>query len=119
MTRQSIHHHEGSKYLKRIHPASVASVYEDNSIDVDVYCVLEAFNVECQATGHAIKKLLCAGQRKKGNRLEDLMGAMAALNRAIDLQEGIESRQVKSVPTGKASNPNSISSVVKRKGIVK
>ena len=85
--RASVKQHEGNKYLRRIHPAYDASVFEDNSIEVDVYSVLVAFNVTCPATQHAIKKLLCAGLRSKGSKKDDLIGAMAALNRAIDLAE--------------------------------
>lgn len=33
-----------------------------------------------------VKKLLCAGQRDKGSKKEDLIGALAALNRAIELE---------------------------------
>jgi hypothetical protein len=56
-------------------------------INVDVYSVLEAYKVTCPARAHAIKKLLCAGQRGKGEELADLIGALAAVNRAIDLQK--------------------------------
>lgn len=78
----SIKNHEGKKYLRTIWPAT-----EGQPVDIDVYCVLEAFKVECQAVGHAIKKLLCAGMRGKGNVLQDLIGAQAALARAIELQK--------------------------------
>lgn len=89
-TRQNIHHHEGKKYLRVIHPASTDVSRKELGMDpilVDVYEVLKAFDVQCPATQHAIKKLLAAGLRAKGIRLQDLEGAMAALNRAIDLEE--------------------------------
>ncbi len=82
--KQSIQNHEGKKYLRTIH-----SALPDNdrpSITVDVYCVLVAFNVTCPARAHAVKKLLSAGTRGKGDEMADLVGAMAAVNRAIDLQ---------------------------------
>lgn len=82
MTRQNINSHEGSKYIRIIHSCST-----ENSVAVDVYAVLKAFDVTCPARQHCIKKLLCAGLRGKGSQLDDLKGAMAALNRAIDLQE--------------------------------
>lgn len=85
MTRQAITQHEGFKYLRVIHSADAA---QDLSVRIDVYAVLEAFAVTCPARAHAIKKLLCAGLRGKGDELADLNGAMAALNRAIDLEEG-------------------------------
>lgn len=80
-----IENHEGKKYLRKISPALRGP--EQKPILVDVYCVLEAFGVTCQATGHAIKKLLCPGQRGKGDRLADLIGAKAALERAIEQEQ--------------------------------
>lgn len=56
-------------------------------IEVDVYAILEGFEVTCPAIQHAVKKLLFAGNRGKGSKLDDLKGALAAINRAIDLQE--------------------------------
>lgn len=67
----------GSKYLRDIQ-------LMDGK--VDVYAVLEAFNVECPARQHAIKKLLCAGLRGKGSTLQDLNETVDAVNRAIDLE---------------------------------
>lgn len=83
--RQNVLQHEGSKYLRTIRSAhrSVA----EKPISVDVYAVLEAFGVTCPARAHAVKKLLCCGQRGKGSELGDLKGVLAAVNRAIDLQE--------------------------------
>lgn len=77
--RKTIKDHEGVKYLRKIR-----SPVTGETIEVDVYAVLTAFGVPCHATGHAIKKLLCAGDRGKGSRIQDLQGAMAALNRAMD-----------------------------------
>lgn len=89
--RQSIYEHEGKKYIRTIHPVvkseGVNPITIHRPIPVDVYCVLNAFPTNCPATDHAIKKLLCAGERGKGNRLDDLNGAMSALNRAIDKEE--------------------------------
>lgn len=73
--------HEGSKYLR-----AIISPVDGALISVDVYAVLEAYQVTCQARGHAIKKLLCAGDRGKGDTLADLIGARAAIDRAIDLE---------------------------------
>lgn len=50
---------------------------------VDVYDVLLAFNVTCPARQHAIKKLLCAGIRGKGNEVQDLEESIVAINRSI------------------------------------
>lgn len=68
----------GSKYLRTL----VCTV--DNK--VDVYAVLEAFNVTCPAVQHATKKLLCAGIRGKGDTLQDLKEAKDAIERAIQLE---------------------------------
>lgn len=81
MTEQNINQHEGKKYLRKIHPADKVG----EPINVDVYSVLEAFNVTCPAIAHAIKKLLAPGQRGKGDAIADLKGVLAAVNRAIDL----------------------------------
>lgn len=88
--------HEGRKYMKEItsclvlqgQPTSIT----EGKMYVDVYAVLEAFKVTCPARQHAIKKLLCAGERQ-GHRtaLGDLESAMAALFRAIDLERGRQS----------------------------
>lgn len=54
---------------------------------VDVYDILEAFNVYCPATQHAIKKLLMPGKRGNKGTLQDLMEARVSINRAIELEE--------------------------------
>lgn len=74
--------HEGNKYLRLIHPADGIG----EPIRVDVYAVLSAFGVTCPARQHAIKKLLCAGLRGKGDESSDLDGALAAVSRAIEMQ---------------------------------
>ena len=55
-------------------------------LKVDVYAVLVAFEVTCPARQHAIKKLLCAGLRDKGNVEQDLVEAKDAITRAIEIQ---------------------------------
>jgi hypothetical protein len=57
------------------------------SIVIDVYCAIEAFAVRCPAVQHALKKLLCAGIRGKGDTLQDLHEARDAIDRAITLEE--------------------------------
>lgn len=50
----------------------------------DVYDVLQAFDVPCHKVGHAIKKLLAAGQRSGGkSELQDLQEALWSLQEAI------------------------------------
>jgi hypothetical protein len=67
-----------------VRSAILSQVYQP--IPIDVYCVLQAYDVTDQAVGHAIKKLLCAGARNKGDRLADLKGALAAVSRAIEME---------------------------------
>ena len=67
----------GSAYKKEIKPGTV----------VDVYDVLFAFEVTNPAIAHAVKKLLCPGQRHQKTKRQDLLEAQVALNRAIELEE--------------------------------
>ena len=67
----------GDKYLRKI-------TTKDGR--VDVYDVLEAFSVTCPARQHAVKKLLCAGIRGKGDCSQDLREAQDAVVRAIELE---------------------------------
>lgn len=59
---------------------------QGNSATVDVYDVLQAFNVTCPATQHAIKKLLCTGVRGHKDGDTDLLEAREAITRAIELR---------------------------------
>lgn len=57
-----------------------------NGVDsVDVYWVLNSWGVDCHATGHAIKKLLNAGQRGAKDKRQDLQEAIDSIQRAIEL----------------------------------
>lgn len=78
----------GSKYER-----TIFSRDGHNSITVDVYNVLDAFDVKCSATQHAIKKLLCAGIRGKNDKVGDLTEAIDAIKRAITLSGHRESDQ--------------------------
>lgn len=54
----------------------------------DVYRVLTAFNVTSPSIQHAIKKLLCAGIRGKGNEVQDLTEAKDAIDaRLLELEQ--------------------------------
>lgn len=81
----TIKQHSGNKYVRRTTPPAGCAPGE-----VDVYAVLEAFGVTCPATQHALKKLLCAGLRGKGDRVKDLTEAVDALRRAIEMQRARE-----------------------------
>ena len=85
----SIDQHEGSKYLRDIRPCKTIHLggpdkQQPPLFQVDVYAVLEAFKVTCPAVAHAVKKLLACGQRGKGSAVEDLVGVLAAVSRAIE-----------------------------------
>jgi len=67
-----------NKYLRKIHTNETG--------EVDVYDVLIAFDVTCPARQHAIKKLLCAGLRGKGDCLQDLKESAQAVQRAIEIE---------------------------------
>jgi hypothetical protein len=73
--------HSGSKYLRDVQLVGGK---------IDVYSVLVAFGVSCPARQHAIKKLLCAGLRGKGDELQDLWEAIDAVRRAIEIKEAGE-----------------------------
>ena len=72
----------GNKYKR--------TIYTDASGQIDVYDVIVAFDVICPARQHAIKKLLCAGLRGKGDTAQDLYEASDAVQRAIQLSNLVE-----------------------------
>ena len=55
---------------------------------VDVYDILTAYNVTNPADAHAIKKMLCPGQRGAKDGIQDRREAIASLERAIELEQG-------------------------------
>lgn len=57
-------------------------------IAIDVYDVLEAFDVRCPAMAHAAKKVLCAGIRGTKTAEQDIQEAIQALQRALELERG-------------------------------
>ena len=74
--------------LENKYKRMIRSCVEDKStITVDVYSILVAFNVTCPARQHAIKKLLCAGDRGKGGTLQDLEESIQAIQRAIEIEK--------------------------------
>lgn len=50
---------------------------------IDVYRVLDLFDVTNPALQHAIKKLLCAGQRGAKDYRKDLKEALDSIDRAL------------------------------------
>ena len=83
-----IQEHGGGKYLRKIYSADGVG----DPINVDVYCVIEAFAITCPALCHALKKILACGQRGKGNKIDDIHGVLEAMWRALELQKQRESQ---------------------------
>ena len=57
---------------------------------VDVYDILAAYNVTNPADAHAIKKMLCPGQRGVKDGIQDRQEAIVSLQRAIELESNHE-----------------------------
>lgn len=73
-----------NKYLKKITAKDAEGSYE---FHVDIYDVLQAWQVTNPAIQHAIKKLLQPGQRGHKTRTEDLQEALVSIERAIELEK--------------------------------
>jgi len=56
-------------------------------VTIDVYDVLQAFNVTNPALQHLVKKALAVGQRGHKDKMEDLRDILASAQRAIELDE--------------------------------
>ena len=59
-----------------------------NGKPTDVYDILVAYEVTNPADAHAIKKMLCPGQRGAKDGIQDRREAIASLERAIELEQG-------------------------------
>lgn len=53
---------------------------------IDIYRVLELFDVQSHAVGHAVKKLLCSGGRGSKDYLQDVQEAIDSLQREIEMK---------------------------------
>ena len=56
---------------------------------VDVYDILTAYGITNPADAHAIKKMLCPGQRGAKDGIQDRQEAIVSLQRAIELEGGV------------------------------
>lgn len=54
---------------------------------VDVYRVLKLYEVNDPCIAHAVKKLLCAGQRGGKSKNQDVIEAIASLSRYLQLEK--------------------------------
>jgi hypothetical protein len=48
--------------------------------------VLDLFNVDNHCIGHAVKKLLCSGQRGAKDKQQDVQEAISSLLRYLEMQ---------------------------------
>ena len=71
---------EGSHYVSD--DSNKYKVKLRNEVALDVYDVLDAFDVQNPAIQHAIKKLLCTGNRGYKDFSQDLEEAIQSLERA-------------------------------------
>lgn len=85
MNTTPISDHEGKKYVRQIKDVAWTPTNQ-LTVNADVYAIIDAHEITCPAQGHALKKVLHAGCRGKGSKIDDLQGAIAALNRAIELE---------------------------------
>lgn len=69
---------------------------------VDVYRVLDLWGVRNHAVGHAVKKLLNAGQRGHKDTVMDLKQAIISIQRAIEMLEEDEHQELLLDPTAEA-----------------
>lgn len=84
---------EAEAYVRNNPPVKAEATvgkYNRNIVDIngnfigviDIYSVLAAFNVKNPAIQHAVKKLLCAGVRGKGDFTQDIKEAAEAVSQA-------------------------------------
>ena len=60
---------------------------------IDVYRVLVLFGVTDPCLQHAVKKLLCAGQRGAKGQKQDVQEAIASLMRYLEMQTEDEAQK--------------------------
>lgn len=53
---------------------------------IDIYRILDLYQVTNPAIQHAIKKLLCAGQRGSKNEYQDVVEAAKSIDRWLDMK---------------------------------
>ena len=59
---------------------------------IDVYRVLDLFNVSNPCVQHAVKKLLCSGQRGVKDTRQDVQEAITSLVRCLEMQTEDETK---------------------------
>jgi len=84
---QSVPATKENKYLRTIHSKKGEITGTEIKAEVDVYDVLDAFEVTCPALQHLTKKALCVGIRGHKNQEEDLKDIIKSAKRALELYE--------------------------------
>jgi hypothetical protein len=74
--------HYMNKYQRKLTNPTYVQSEDDEDVVIDVYDVLDAFDVTNPATAHAVKKLLCTGSRGVKDWETDLQEAIDSLERA-------------------------------------
>ena len=69
----------GNKYHREVTDIRPDFQLKRNSVTIDVYRFLAAFEVNDPGCQHAIKKIACRGIRNKGSALQDTLEAIDAL----------------------------------------
>ena len=80
--RESVTWPTGEHYMNTYQRKLTSPLVKGLDVLVDVYDVLDAFDVTNPATAHAIKKLLCTGSRGAKDWETDLQEAIDSLERA-------------------------------------
>lgn len=71
------------KYDRELIPAKLIDGEQQPSVIVDVYDIERAFDPKSPALRHALKKILCAGNRGHKNLKEDLEDIMTAVAKEL------------------------------------
>lgn len=71
------------KYDRILKPAKLVDGKVQPEVIVDVYDIERAFDPQSPALRHALKKILCAGNRGHKDLIEDLNDIVTAVNKEL------------------------------------
>lgn len=89
-TEDTGHYEQAEKPLGNKYDRIIYGKYGTGKCAVDIYRVLDAFETGSAEIDHAVKKLLCAGNRGAKDKLQDLQEAIQSIQAAIDLMKDKE-----------------------------
>ena len=75
MADDTIKGHSGNKYVRKVR----SCITRKEIGEIDVYAVEDAYGPMPMSRSHALKKILCAGLRSKGDAKQDIKEAIDAL----------------------------------------